>query len=104
MNAAEIRGEREPSRGNRRSQRFPMPWRSASIEKMSTTLCRILPFEVASSMEGPPEGAATPTTTEQLGHGGEGCRDVQSRRKRYWQAYEESEREDPAEIFPEGMD
>ena len=55
-------------------------------------------------MEGPPEGAATPTTTEQLGHGGEGCRDVQSRRKRYWQAYEESEREDPAEIFPEGVD
>lgn len=30
--------------------------------------------------------------------------DVQSCRKRYWQAYEESEREYPAEIFPEGVD
>ena len=30
--------------------------------------------------------------------------DVQSCRKGYWQAYEESEREYPAEIFPEGVD
>jgi len=30
--------------------------------------------------------------------------DVQSCRRRYWQAYEEGEREYPAEIFPEGVD
>jgi hypothetical protein len=30
--------------------------------------------------------------------------DVQSCRKCYWQAYKESEREYPAEIFPEGVD
>jgi len=30
--------------------------------------------------------------------------DVQSGRKRYWEAYKESEREYPAEIFPEGVD
>ena len=32
------------------------------------------------------------------------AKDVQSCRKRYWQTYEESEGEYPAEIFPESVD
>lgn len=32
------------------------------------------------------------------------AKDVQSCRKRYWQAYEESEREYQTEMFPEGVD
>jgi hypothetical protein len=41
-----MRGEENPSRDNRRSQRLTTPWLSGSRGKSSTTRCQILPFGV----------------------------------------------------------